>query len=216
MMIESILLAAGFSSRAGAFKMELPLGEKKLIERAIESMLPSCSRIIIVTGYGHERIEKITRRYPTNRVMTTFNRDYEKGMFSSVQTGVRRLDGDAFFMMPGDFPFITTRVFDTLLKTLETSAPQINVFIPAFNGRKGHPVLMKKQMITEILDEPADSTLKTVINRNNILTVDVGHEGILIDVDTPADYEKAKARLKETEKGNSDFTLPGNSDIIDP
>jgi molybdenum cofactor cytidylyltransferase len=214
MMIESIILAAGFSSRAGAFKMELSFGEKKLIERVIESIPGFVSRIIIVTGHQHQRIENIARLFPSNRVITTHNRNYERGMFSSVREGVRRLEGDAFFIMPGDFPFITPRVFDILLKTLETSDQGINVFIPTFNGRKGHPVLMKKPMVKEILDEPVDSTLKTVINRNRFFTVGVGHEGILIDIDTPGDYENAKARLRQTETGSSDFTLPGIGDII--
>lgn len=214
MMIETIILAAGFSSRAGTFKMELPFGEKKLIERAVESIPDFVSRIIIVTGHEHHRIENITRQYPANRVVTSFNRDYEKGMFSSVREGVRRIEGEAFFIMPGDFPFITPPVFDTLLKTLQTADEGINVFIPTFNGRKGHPVLMKKTMVKQILDETVDSTLKTVINRNNFLTVDAGHEGILIDVDTPGDYDNAKARLRQTETGISDFTFPGIGDII--
>ncbi len=191
MTIEGIILAAGFSSRAGAFKMELPFGQKKLLEIAVESMKNSCSRIVVVAGHQHERIKKITQSYPAVRVVV--NSDFQRGMFSSVQKGVRHLDGDAFFMTPGDYPFITPRVYQLLINAMETFSPGTDIFIPTCNGRKGHPVLMKKRMVTEILDEPVDSMLKTVIARNSFALVEVGEEGILIDVDTPEDYEKAKA-----------------------
>lgn len=195
MIIEGIILAAGFSSRAGAFKMELPFGRKKLLEIAIETMKNSCSRIVVVAGYRYERILEITQSYPF--VHTVVNMDFEKGMFSSVQEGVRHMDGDAFFMTPGDYPFITPRVYGLLTNALETSSQETDVFIPTHNGRKGHPVLMRKRMVKEIMDEPVDSMLKTVINRSAFNLVEVGEEGILIDVDTPRDYVKAKIRLPE-------------------
>lgn len=194
MTIEGIILAAGFSSRAGAFKMELPFGQKKLLEIAVETMKNWCSRIIVVAGYQPERIKTIALPYPF--VLVAVNNDFQRGMFSSVQEGVRHLEGDAFFMTPGDYPFITPRVYRILTNAMETVSRETDIFIPTFNGRKGHPVLMKKRMVNEILDEPVDSMLKTVINRNTFAPVEVGEEGILIDVDTPEDYEKAKARLQ--------------------
>lgn len=195
MTIEGIILAAGFSSRAGAFKMELPLGQRKLLEITIETMKNWCSRIVVVAGYMPDRVKAIVRPYAF--VHAAVNNEFQRGMFSSVQEGVRHLEGDAFFMTPGDYPFITPLVYQTLTNALETASPGTDIFIPTFNGRKGHPVLMKKRMVNEILAEPVDSMLKTVINRNSFALVEVGEEGILIDVDTPEDYEKAKIRLNK-------------------
>lgn len=194
MTIQGIILAAGFSSRAGAFKMELPFGQKKLLEIAIETMTKSCSGIFVVAGYLPERIKKITQSYPYVRVVV--NEHFQRGMFSSVLEGVRHLESDAFFITPGDYPFITPHVYQSLTNALETSASGTDIFIPTYNGRKGHPVLMKKTMVKKILDESVDSMLKTVINRNVFELVEVGEEGILMDVDTPEDYEKAKIRLQ--------------------
>jgi molybdenum cofactor cytidylyltransferase len=194
--IEGVILAAGFSSRTKTFKMELPFGNKILIERAIEGMIDTCSRIIVVGGHRIERIRDITKKYPT--VQVVFNTHYERGMFSSVQAGVRHLKGDWFFIMPGDYPFITKHVFQKLKKSMETSDPGYDIFIPTSKGRKGHPVLIRKKVKDEILREPVDSTLKTVIHRNSVLLVEVDHEGILMDVNTMKDYERVKeAVLKE-------------------
>jgi molybdenum cofactor cytidylyltransferase len=192
--IEGVILAAGFSSRAGTFKMELPFGEKTLIERAIDGMIDTCSRVIVVGGYRIERIRKITKKYPI--VQVVLNRHYEKGMFSSVQEGVRHVEGDCFFMMPGDYPLITKDVFQKLKNAMESSNSNIHVFLPTFKGRKGHPVLIRKIVKDRIVQEPVDSTLKAVINRNNCTLVEVGHEGILMNVNTMEDYEKAKKCLK--------------------
>ncbi len=209
--IEGVILAAGFSSRTKTFKMELPFGNKTLIERAIEGMIDTCSRIIVVGGHRIERIIEITKKYPT--VQVVLNKHYEKGMFSSVQEGVRHLKGDWFFMMPGDYPFINKHVFQKLKKTMETSDSGYDIFIPTSKGRKGHPVLIRKNLKDEILKEPADSTLKTVINRNSCLLVEVGHEGILMDVNTMEDYERAKAWLFNSEIPNPKLQITNKSQI---
>ena len=194
--IEGVILSAGFSSRTKTFKMELPFGNKTLIERAIEGMIDTCSRIIVVGGHRIERIREMTKKYPT--VQVVLNKHYEKGMFSSVQEGVRHLTGDWFFIMPGDYPLITNHVFQKLKKSMEASDPGYDIFIPTSKGRKGHPVLIREKVKDEILREPVDSTLKNVIHRNNCLLVEVDHKGILMDVNTMEDYERVKeAVLKD-------------------
>ncbi len=86
---------------------------------------------------------------------------------------------------------------------MESSNSGTDVFIPTFKGRKGHPVLCRAVLKDKILEEPVDSTLKTVFNRNNCLLVEVDHEGILMNVNTMEDYEKAKkAVLKSSESKN--------------
>ena len=192
MNIEGVILAAGFSGRAGTFKMELPFGEKKLIQRVIEGMMDSCSRVIVVGGHRIERIIRLTRKYPA--VQVVFNRHYERGMFSSVQEGVGHLEGDAFFIMPGDHPLVDRSVYQRLIAALKSSGPGYNVFIPVFKGRKGHPVLMRKALAAEIRKEPPLSTLRTVIRRHRYLLVEVDREGILLDVDTLEDYKKASSK----------------------
>ncbi|MCP5108398.1 MAG: nucleotidyltransferase family protein [bacterium] len=188
MKFEGIILAAGLSSRAGLFKMEFPFGEKMLIQRVIEGMITACSRVIVVGGHKVERIREITKDYSSVRVV--FNKNYREGMFGSVQEGVGHIEADAFFLMPGDLPFVTPVVYGALKEALESSEPGYTVFIPTFKGRKGHPVLMRKQLAEEIREEPRDSMLRTVINRNKCLLVKVEEEGILQDIDTIGDYKK--------------------------
>jgi molybdenum cofactor cytidylyltransferase len=190
---KGIILAAGFSSRAGTFKPELPFGKKKLLERVIEGMTDACSQIIVVGGYNFSRVKEIAEKYPT--VRTVFSENYQKGMFSSVQAGVHEiltLPGDAFFIIPGDYPFIPKDVYKKLKQAMVSRASrgeEGDIFIPVFQGKKGHPVLFKKRIAKEIVHEPADSMLKSIVRRNRCVLVDVDHDGILKDVDTMEDYE---------------------------
>ncbi|HHF57961.1 MAG TPA: nucleotidyltransferase family protein, partial [candidate division WOR-3 bacterium] len=87
MNIETIVLAAGLSERVGVFKMELPLGDKTLIERTIEGPYQVSSRIIVVGGYKIERLREILSSY--EKVEVVFNKNYKRGMFSSVKEGVK-------------------------------------------------------------------------------------------------------------------------------
>lgn len=183
MSIEGIVLAAGLSSRAGAFKMELVFDGKTMIEKAVEGMSECCSKIFVIGGYRIERLQEIFRN--DDRVEVIYNPNYLSGMFSSVQAGVKEIKADRFFITPGDCPLIGKEVYSYLLKN------SAEVVIPAFQGRKGHPVLLEKSLIGELLREPVDSNLKKFIERHNTKLVPVDEKGILLDVDTMEDYRKA-------------------------
>ena len=180
MDIEGIVLAAGFSSRMGKFKMEMSLVGKTLIERSVESLDKVCSKIIVVAGYKSEMIKEILKSY--EKVEVVFNKEFEKGMFSSIKIGISQIKTEKFFLLPGDIPFVKEKVFRKLL------SKKGDIIIPVFNGRKGHPVLIDSSLINEILDEPEDSNLKLFISKKGFTTVEVQDEAILIDIDTEKDY----------------------------
>ena len=180
MDIEGIVLAAGFSSRMGKFKMEMLLEGKTLIERSVGSLDKVCSKIIVVAGYKIKRIKEILRDH--KKVEVVFNKEFEKGMFSSVKIGISQIKTEKFFLLPGDIPFVGQDVFKKLL------SQKGDIIIPVFKGRKGHPVLINSSLIDEILEEPEDSNLKLFINKKGLTTVAVQDKAILIDIDTEEDY----------------------------
>ncbi|MBR8644889.1 NTP transferase domain-containing protein [[Brevibacterium] frigoritolerans] len=49
--MEAIVLAAGYSSRANAFKMTLPMGQMSVLEQTISKFEGLCSRVIVVAGF---------------------------------------------------------------------------------------------------------------------------------------------------------------------
>ncbi len=191
--IEAVIVAAGFSSRAGAFKMELDLDGKTVIERCVEAMSPFCSRIIVVGGYKIEKLETILKKYP--QVEIVLNRRFAEGMFTSVKEGVRQVRGEKFFFSPGDYPLISGEVCRKLL------TEKGEILIPIFQGHKGHPVLFSAGMAEELLEAPDSSNLRDFIRRKGYQTVVVEDEGILMDLDTPDDYEQILKRARARSRG---------------
>ena len=86
-MVKGIILAAGFSSRMGSFKMELNIGGISMIERSVLNMQTICDKVIIVCGYKKEKIIQLLDGYKNIEIVE--NDRYEMGMFSSVQAGLR-------------------------------------------------------------------------------------------------------------------------------
>lgn len=82
MIIEGIIPAAGFSSRAGTYKLALELKGKSVIERCIEGMYNTCSKIIVVGGYNIEKLAPVLDKY--SKIKLIYNENYQSGMFSSV------------------------------------------------------------------------------------------------------------------------------------
>jgi len=188
--IDGIILAAGFSSRTGAFKMELQLGEKTLIQHVIDEMKDLCSRVIVVAGYKKERIIELTKGYANLEVV--FNPRYPEGMFTSVKEGVKHVKSSWFFLTPGDYPLITKSIYQKLVEARGESDQDI--FIPVFNGRKGHPILVKSDLVKELLEEPDDSNLRKFIHRKGFTSVEADDDAILVDIDTMEDYHRAKQK----------------------
>ncbi len=188
--VDGIILAAGFSSRTWVFKMGLQWGEKKLIQRVIDEMKELCVRVIVVAGYKKEKITELTKGYSNLEVV--FNPHYTKGMFTSVKEGIKQVKSPWFFLTPGDYPLITKAIYQKLLDARDESGQCI--FIPVFNGKKGHPILVKSHLVKELLEEPDDSNLRQFINRKGFKTVEVDDDAILLDIDTMEDYQRAKER----------------------
>lgn len=189
MNVEGVILAAGFSERAGEYKMELPLGDKILLERCIEGLATVCERIIVVGGYQYEKIEAIVEHLPD--VESVYNENFRVGMFSSVRRGIREIRVGRFFIIPGDQPLVKATTYRKLLSV------DSDIVIPRFNGKKGHPVLFAGHLIPEILAMPDTAILRDFIHSKEAAIVDVDDPGVGLDVDSPEDYEKIKIYFQE-------------------
>ncbi|MBI5471730.1 MAG: nucleotidyltransferase family protein [Ignavibacteriae bacterium] len=187
--IEGIILAAGASSRAGCFKMELPLGDKTLIERSIDGMSCVCSRIVVVGGFRVDRVRELLGSYANVEVIE--NENWRNGMFSSVQLGAASVISDRVFLLPADIPLVPPAVYVRLL------AEEGEILVPSFKGRRGHPILINKSVCQEILSEPKDSSLRNIIRRIGFKAVPVVHQEILIDVDSSSDFDSIVTHLRE-------------------
>lgn len=187
MNIEGIILAGGLSTRARTNKLLLNIGGKTLIERCILGMYDVCSKIIVVGGHRVEEISNILSLY--SKVELIYNHNYLDGMFSSVTKGLSEIKSENFFIIPGDYPAIKKRTYEEMLKVDK------DIIIPIYNGRRGHPLLMKSYLIDELLETSHYHTLRDFINEKGFSPIPANDPGILMDVDTIEDYQKILSYL---------------------
>lgn len=188
MTCDAVILAAGYSSRAKTNKMALMINQQSILSRIIETFYPLSEKIVIVGGHHFDEMKKLVSDY--EKVTLVKNENYDLGMFSSVKRGVAEMEND-FFLTPGDYPMIHSSTCKKLM--LGTG----DMVIPTYNGRKGHPVFIKKELIASLIKEPVSSNLKNFRDRQHLSYIPVEDEGILLDVDTMDDYKMIKKKSRE-------------------
>ncbi|HUV54307.1 MAG TPA: nucleotidyltransferase family protein [Candidatus Krumholzibacteriaceae bacterium] len=192
MKVSAVVLAAGLSRRMGANKLLLKIGGKTVLEHILDRLIDY--ETVVVTGHSPNKIMGVVGRYD---VKTVHNPDYEKGMTTSFQTGLRAIDSDAAFMVLSD----TFGFSGTLLRRMEDELrghPEALLVSPVYKGRRGHPVLVRSPLFREFLELGSDETMKDVVDRHETEHRYIeGDVWTVTDLDTPEDYEKVR-RLWET------------------
>jgi CTP:molybdopterin cytidylyltransferase MocA len=188
-MIAAIVLTAGKSERMGRPKALLPICGRTFLENILHAIeRSSLGYTIVVTGPHHD---EITGRIPLPNVV--FNPNYEQGMITSFQTAIRALPSSAqgamLFLV--DHPLVDPGTINSLIAHFEPS----RIVVPVFEGRRGHPVLFASDVLEEILDLTASQGANIVVRKDpaRILEVPVREHGILVDVDTPEDFERLRS-----------------------
>ena len=193
--ITAIILAAGYSRRMQRFKPLLNLGGQTVLERVVSLYRCAGVRDIrVVTGF---RSESIRSALAEGSVCVIHNPGHDSGMFSSVRAGVKTLAAGvgAFFVHPVDIPLVRPHTLATLIEAVDGHpAP---VVYPVFDDRRGHPPLINATLKDAILSHDGGGGLRALLHRFDrpALDVQVADEGVLLDLDTPDDFQRLSTRL---------------------
>jgi molybdenum cofactor cytidylyltransferase len=188
--IWAIILAAGESKRMGFPKMLLTFNGRTMIENIIANISESkVDKIMVVLGAYREtlveHIGKLAVRY-------CYNDNYREGMLSSVQCGFKNLPSDykAVLVFQGDQPLITPNVINTVIETYLSSDK--GIVIPAYKGRRGHPILINRKYNNKIQKLSPIKGLRSLAYKfpGDVQEVDTDESGILRDFDTYEEYQE--------------------------
>lgn len=190
--IATLIIAAGYSSRMHDFKPLLPLGKEVAIKRLVHTYQQyGIEHIYVVTGHNQD---KITKALEDENVQIIYNEAYDNGMFSSIQKGLEAMDEniEAFFMHPADIPLVKVATLQSLYEAYE--AEHKGIIYPTFLGHKGHPPLISMKYKNNILSSNGEGGLKCVLESlsQDSLHVEVCEQAVLMDMDTPQDYQNLK------------------------
>ena len=193
-MISLIVLAAGKSTRMrGRNKLLIKIDGKPMIRKVVESALASkADEVIVVLGWQARQVRKELVDLPCYFVV---NKNYVRGQSSSVKAGLSEVGvaTRAVLILPGDVARIDPISINMVIREFDPT--QSPIVVAAHNGRSGHPILIAKELFSEIqqIDE-ARFGLKSVVKNHEaqVRLVETGSENVLRDVDTPEDLKDLK------------------------
>jgi molybdenum cofactor cytidylyltransferase len=189
--VAAVVLAAGGSTRYGSPKQLLPWRGGTLLGHVVDAALASqAERVVVVLGNQADACRAALGDRP---VQVVVNPDWAQGQSTSVRAGLAALpDSVSAALFPlVDQPGISPAVIDALIERHRaTLAP---VVWPAYEGRRGNPVLFDRAAFPELMRLAGDTGGRAVLEAyaERAERVPVSDPGVVFDIDTPDDYARA-------------------------
>jgi len=181
MTFDCILLAAGLSSRMSQWKLLRDFCGKSIIQQSLENASVNCGKIIISGGH---RIDELRNHLgESGNIHIIENPDYEKGMMTSIKAALPYVETSSFFISLGDMPLIPPDIYKLMSRQNFD-----NALFPVYEGKRGHPVLIRSKLRNIILNSDERGKMKDLLSRFDTSEIKVDNPGIMQDIDTDSDY----------------------------
>jgi molybdenum cofactor cytidylyltransferase len=124
--------------------------------------------------------------------------DETADMRSTVELGLSRLEelfgprpNDFWLLVPGDHPSLDASVVRELIDASRRCSDH-SIFVPVYQGKRGHPVLLRWHHVSRIRSSPAGVGVNAYFRECGGETMEVPmlSAEILRDLDTPLDYKR--------------------------
>ena len=204
--LSGVILAAGASRRMGRPKLLLPLGDRPLLQYALDAAAASrLDEIVLVLG---DRAAEVLDAIPLPSrlpVRVAVNENASAGQSSSLRLGLRTADprASAAAILLGDQPRVTGPLIDRVVAAfLSAGAPVVRPVYCGSHERRvpGHPVLVARRIWPEVETLRGDEGMRGLLARRPEWLLELPLEGEPPgDVDTPEDYRSAAAAAEARE-----------------
>lgn len=192
MKLAAVVPAAGLSRRMGREKILLPFGGGTVLERVLTTLAAAgVAEPVVVLRPDLPEAAEAVRRAGARAVL---NPHPEREMLLSIRMGMADLPPDtgAFYVWPADHPAVAVET----IRLLARAGGPGRVALPVHAGRRGHPALVGAELIPAIAAISPGRGLRDLWRTSSevLVEVPVDDPGVLLDLNTPEDYERWMGR----------------------
>jgi CTP:molybdopterin cytidylyltransferase MocA len=197
-MTFALIPAAGTSSRMGRPKLALPLGNRSVLSHVVAALQQAgVERTLVVVG---SHVPELVPLAESAGAAVFLLVEETSEMRATIEQGLNWLemhfhpeDKDNWLLVPADHPSLNPGVVAQLLRA-HSKSQDSSIVVPTYHGQRGHPALLSWQHVARIRKFPANQGLNAYLRQHADVTLElpVDSADILVDLDTPEDYEQLR------------------------
>jgi molybdenum cofactor cytidylyltransferase len=188
-----IVLAAGRGTRFQgiANKLAQPLGRANVLELTLSNALATDLPLLVVTTPG--LLDLVSQHMATRNILLMPEpgsaASRALGMGYSIAAGVAaRSDASGWLVLPADMPLVHTRNLLAVAHALDEHP----IAYAQHQGLRGHPIGFGAELYSELVRLTDDDGARRLVARYPSQGVEVEDPGVLLDIDTVEDLERAR------------------------
>jgi molybdenum cofactor cytidylyltransferase len=194
-MTFAVVPACGHSTRMGQPKLTLPLAEETVIEKVVKSLRGGgVEKVLAIVGPHVPELASLARSAGADVLTLT---EPTPDMRATVERGLDWLEErhhptphDVWLLAPADHAAFSPTTVQQLLAAARCY-PARSIIIPTFQEKRGHPALLHWRHVEGIRLLLAGQGINAYLqlHADEVMELPVNDAGILLNLDTPEDYE---------------------------
>ena len=193
-MIAGVVPCAGASARMDKPKALLSIQGRTFVQAVVDVLRAGGCRPVLSIVPDAPVITEAARATGA-QVLT--NPHPGEGPITSMRLALAELADsvEGVIYLAVDHPCVRAETVAALLASARSTDAEL--VIPTYEGQRGHPSFFRKSLFGELADPTLDGGARTVVHKylDTALLVEVPDPGILLDIDTPAEYEAMLAAV---------------------
>jgi molybdenum cofactor cytidylyltransferase len=182
----------------GRPKLALPLRDRTVLELVVTALREAgIEHVVVVIGPHVAELESMAEKSGAEICRLA---DETADMRATVEYGLdwcekrfHPIADDYWLLVPADHPAVEADVVRQLVRAQKFDSGH-SIFVPSYQGRRGHPALLAWKHVAGIKALPKELGINRYLRQfvNETLEVAVTSPAVLWDMDKPEDYERLR------------------------